>query len=275
MPVFEGLFPDHDKEIQDLLFDLNTFHSFAKFCLHSDTSLNILNDHTTNLGKSLRAFQKLCICYKTKELPKEVETRQKQKANKKKKDAAKGKGKHRADDDSSITVTSANNKSFNLCTYKIHALGHYVHFIRLFGTTDNYSTQIGELEHKRVKRFYTRTNKAFKYTLDCHLQERSADPRIPFQHSDPMQLTEPHLCYKISNDKSQWLNIHNFMNGNPSDPAVKLFLKRLKEHLFCRLAGLPESDNVTDEQWDMVKIKYNRMYKHKVLWVNYTTYDMR
>jgi len=144
MPVFEGLFPDHDRDIQDLLFDLNAFHSFAKLRLHSDTSLDTLDNYTTNLGKSLRAFQKLSTHYKTEELPKEVETRQKRKANKKKKAAAKGKGKRKADD-ASIEPTTANAKQFNLCTYKIHALGHYVRFIRLFGTTDSYSTQIVRL----------------------------------------------------------------------------------------------------------------------------------
>jgi hypothetical protein len=30
----------------------------------------------------------------------------------------------------------------NLLTYKLHALGDYVRSIRLFGTTDSYSTQI-------------------------------------------------------------------------------------------------------------------------------------
>ncbi len=33
-------------------------------------------------------------------------------------------------------------KLFNMCTYKIHALGHYVAAIARFGTTDNYSTQV-------------------------------------------------------------------------------------------------------------------------------------
>jgi len=33
-------------------------------------------------------------------------------------------------------------KLFNMCTYKIHALGHYVAAIARFGTTDGYSTQV-------------------------------------------------------------------------------------------------------------------------------------
>jgi hypothetical protein len=33
-------------------------------------------------------------------------------------------------------------KIFNMCTYKLHALGDYVASIWLYGTTDNYSTQV-------------------------------------------------------------------------------------------------------------------------------------
>ena len=38
--------------------------------------------------------------------------------------------------------SAAHPKPFNLATYKLHALGDYVHTIRLFGTTDLYTTQI-------------------------------------------------------------------------------------------------------------------------------------
>ena len=34
------------------------------------------------------------------------------------------------------------HKVFNMCTYKLHALGHYIAVIAQFGTTNNYSTQI-------------------------------------------------------------------------------------------------------------------------------------
>ena len=33
-------------------------------------------------------------------------------------------------------------KVFNMCTYKLHALGHYISAIAQFGTTDSYSTQV-------------------------------------------------------------------------------------------------------------------------------------
>jgi hypothetical protein len=36
-------------------------------------------------------------------------------------------------------------KVFNMCTYKLHTLGHYIAAIARFGTTDNYSTQMVDL----------------------------------------------------------------------------------------------------------------------------------
>ena len=38
--------------------------------------------------------------------------------------------------------SGARPKLFNLNTYKLHALGDYVHTIHMFGTTDSYTTQI-------------------------------------------------------------------------------------------------------------------------------------
>lgn len=49
----------------------------------------------------------------------------------------------------------------------------------------------------------------------------------------------------------------------------------MKEHLYCRLAGVSESEPVSDNQLDTVDVVLERMYKHKVLRINYTTYDMR
>jgi hypothetical protein len=37
------------------------------------------------------------------------------------------------------------SRNFNLCTYKLHALRNYVKNIWLYGTTDNYSTQVVSL----------------------------------------------------------------------------------------------------------------------------------
>ena len=39
-------------------------------------------------------------------------------------------------------ASGKNPKLLNLFTYKWHALGDYVHAIRLFGPTDGFSTQV-------------------------------------------------------------------------------------------------------------------------------------
>jgi hypothetical protein len=44
-------------------------------------------------------------------------------------------------------------KTFNLCTYKLHALGDYVATIARYGTTDNYSTQVVSYSVHKKKRY--------------------------------------------------------------------------------------------------------------------------
>ncbi|KAJ3963337.1 hypothetical protein EV361DRAFT_813461, partial [Lentinula raphanica] len=143
LPVFEGLFPAHDKEIRKLLFDLNSVHSFAKLRLHSDFSLNMLDNFITELGKSLRTFQKkVSPHYKTKELPKETSSRQRRRTA-----AAQRKGKQKANQNEE---NEPKLKLFNLSTYKIHVLGYYVRFIRFVGTTDGYTTQTVFLKYSLI-----------------------------------------------------------------------------------------------------------------------------
>ncbi|KAJ6538579.1 hypothetical protein B0H10DRAFT_1669333, partial [Mycena sp. CBHHK59/15] len=86
-------------------------------------------------------------------------------------------------------------KTFNMNTYKGHSLPDYPDTILFFGTTDSYSTQPvrifclshsiltifqGELEHRRVKRYYSRTNKNKATSQMTQLERReSALLKIP------------------------------------------------------------------------------------------------
>lgn len=45
-------------------------------------------------------------------------------------------------DNPEATPGGRKTKKFNLNTYKFHAMGDYVRSIRLFGTTDSFTTQI-------------------------------------------------------------------------------------------------------------------------------------
>ena len=132
IPAFEGLFPaEHDNIIRLLLFRLAEWHALAKLRLHTDDSLDRLDMALKALGRQLRRFQQFtCSAFQTTELPSEVSARQRrQEANSQSSSMG-------------AKMSGARPKAFSLSTYKLHALGDYVASIRLFGTTDSYSTQI-------------------------------------------------------------------------------------------------------------------------------------
>ncbi|KAG2081012.1 uncharacterized protein F5147DRAFT_783966 [Suillus discolor] len=126
IPVFDGLLPNnnHNKIIQDLLFTLAHWHGLAKLRMHSDLTLDILDTATTEVtcsddSRSLRHAK---------------EATRRSQVDKGKKTAGQAE-KLTADKPLHRTV------SFNLQTYKFHALGDYVSCIRRFGTTDSYSME--------------------------------------------------------------------------------------------------------------------------------------
>ena len=133
MPVFEGLFPsEHNQVIQMLLFQLAQWHALAKLWLHTDHSIKLLDEASQLLGGQLHKFQDFtCTAFKTKELALETAARWRDKACSL--DATSSK---------TSATSAAQPKSFNLATYKLHALGNYVHSICLFGTTDSYTTHL-------------------------------------------------------------------------------------------------------------------------------------
>ena len=59
-----------------LLFVLCHWHELAKLRLHTDTTLNIFETVTIDLGNLIRTFASdTCSCFATKELPREAEAR--------------------------------------------------------------------------------------------------------------------------------------------------------------------------------------------------------
>ena len=167
IPVFEGLLPkQHDQVIRRLLFEMATWHGLAKLRLHTETTVIDLENSTTRLGNILRVFQSdICPYYQTQDLPSEEAARGRRQAaaaakkstnqlstlpsNKLRpeadnpKESAKTKGKKPVKPPGKASMTKKGNKfrKFSLTTYKAHSFGGYAKAIRLFGTTDNYSTQ--------------------------------------------------------------------------------------------------------------------------------------
>jgi hypothetical protein len=139
------------------------WHGLAKLRMHSDLTLEILDQRTTDLGEQFRKFKaKVCNAYHTHELNREVDARSRRQTRESAKRVDKGKvgttvqrtavrkprtgtnakGKEKAvPEDLPKPQPLRRRKSFNFQTYKFHALGDYVTSIRHFGTTDSYSTE--------------------------------------------------------------------------------------------------------------------------------------
>ncbi len=119
MPVFEGLLPlMHNKIVLNLLFELATWHAFARLRIHTDSTLDIFQASTKSLTAAVRTFiWETCQFYATQELPKEtaahgrctaaLTAKQGMRSTKEKMSAA------------------PKGKKLNLETYKYHALTDY------------------------------------------------------------------------------------------------------------------------------------------------------
>ena len=115
--MFEGLLPEpFNGMLLRLLYKAAEWHALAKLRLHTDPTLDLLEAVTKEFGHLMRQFRdKTADEFNTIELPRGADAR---------------KGGSR----------SSKKKTLNLNTYKFHALADYVATIRLFGTTDSYST---------------------------------------------------------------------------------------------------------------------------------------
>ena len=111
------------------------WHSLAKLRVHTNLTLDIMDGVTSDLGAKLRAFQKeTCVAFPTQELKRERDARMRR-TNKSKATSSQAPAPTVRD------TLSRKKKTFNLNTYKLHALGDYTTTIRRYGTTDSYSTE--------------------------------------------------------------------------------------------------------------------------------------
>ncbi|PPR02756.1 hypothetical protein CVT24_002089 [Panaeolus cyanescens] len=302
MPAFEGLLPPpHDSLVLDLLFELATWHGLAKLRLHTTSTIAALDASTTRLGSTLRKFQNTtCFAYSTVDLPSEEASRTRRKAlalNKRTQPGATSstqalKGK-----------AASKRRQFNMSTYKLHALGDYVAMIKEFGPTDGFSTQIGELEHRRCKRFYTRVHKGsqhyamgiavhvsrerqvFNRTADTGAQmerpNKKRKPNLPIRSLPKQEVLSNSRAadhYQISDETRNPIRIKGFLAQHQGDPAIKGFFTQLRDHLLGRLMGLKydgDDEPFTNADRAAVTFRNDTMWEHMTMRINYTTYDMR
>ncbi|EIW53821.1 uncharacterized protein TRAVEDRAFT_131884 [Trametes versicolor FP-101664 SS1] len=96
----------------------------------------------------------------------------------------------------------------------------------------------------------------------------------------PLPPTNPLVHYAISNTSRLALGMRNWISKNRNDPAADNFIPLLRAHLLGRLLDLPPGEGggpgvFTDAQLDHIEVQNDRIYSHKVLRINYTTYDIR
>ncbi|KAI0261414.1 hypothetical protein BC834DRAFT_972687 [Gloeopeniophorella convolvens] len=281
IPIFEGLLPSpHNEIVLDLLYIMATWHGYAKFRLHTDTTLGIFETVTIALGKIVCRFANTtCEYYQTRELKCEISAQGRYEARV----AAKGNGTTR--------TTGSKAKKYKVHhTYKFHRLGDYPTAIQRFGTSDNYSTQTGELEHRRVKQFYARTNK-IQYTqqiahheqhkcllnsINTRLQAAQLAAQSSPQNDDSLPPTLLRQHHHIGESNREYDYVTQWAFDHHDDPAN--FIPRLQDHILSRLSGHAfdgDEHEYTNLECNTVSFVNDRLYTHKWLRVNYTTYNMQ
>ncbi|KAJ7016995.1 hypothetical protein C8F04DRAFT_1339278 [Mycena alexandri] len=280
IPVLEGLLPEpHNGILLSLIFTLATWHAYGKLRMHSSSSIGAFRNVTAEFSASARHFKRTtCKAYTTYELPKEQERRGRR-------DAAK--------DPNRVTASSAKVKNSE-CKHR-EVKGSCARTNRR-----NHSRQIAN--HERRQRLLRAINRhmataaASEAANAAAAAGESTQPPTPATPSpaaqrtavtdllqpqeDPLPRTPPRLHHHISESKRSWLDIYEFpaLLILQNDPAVPEFLPKLKAHLLSRLLGLPyDGDETEFSPQDLLNITImrDRIYSHKVMRVNYTTYDVQ
>ncbi|CAE6538191.1 unnamed protein product [Rhizoctonia solani] len=279
IPVFKGLLPEPlDTQVQRLLFTFAYWHALAKLRQHTSTTLAKLSDVTKQLGDKMRALKESTADLEIFETPREFSSRQRRAA-----------AKAQQSNLSEVVQVVRKRCELNLNTPKFHAIVHYVEIIRFFGTTDSYSTQTTELQHRKVKIQWERTNmkdavpqmvrigdigdtlRGIKDRLDQLQSTKPSDDGV--QLLQPNYIAIPNLAaYGIgqSERSEDAFNLPLWIHRNRQDFAVKFFIPLLKEHLLSRIPGMHQSSDL-----HKVTIQNDRLYSHATLQVNYTSYDVR
>lgn len=239
IPVFAGLLPDpHNAQVLRLLFVFSHWHSLAKLRIHTDDTLNIFESVTKELGNCIRSFtSKTCPNFATKELPREAGARIRRQVQQ-----SHSRPTHSRAIASHTQARQA--KGLNLQTYKLHALADYPAQIRIYGTTDSYSTQVvsarfflvcvlltfrtqGELEHRTSKSRFARTSRRSYVPQMASIERRQARihririKRAALHLADPV-LNKPDEHHVIGESQNFPEELTKFVQSNLEDPATRV-----------------------------------------------------
>ncbi|KAG2047193.1 hypothetical protein BDR06DRAFT_1032526 [Suillus hirtellus] len=279
IPVFDGLLPEpHNQTVMQLLFTMAHWHRLAKLQMHSDLTLNIMDQVTSTVGQQFRNFKAtVCSAYNTQELCQEAEARARCNVKRTAKRAVGQQGKQM--EPAISPKHTQRNKVFNFQTYKFHALGDYISTIRLYGMSDSYSSEPGELEHRSPKARYSRTDhKSFVKQLTCIECRQARIHHIgnKIVHRPHVEIAEmarsPDVHHHIGMTQKYPIHIGTYLRSHEGDPAIKNFLLKLKQHLLQHIHKLTD---ISSEDTNTIIIKDDHLYHHNIARFNYTTYDVR
>ena len=127
--------------------------------MHTDSTLGIMERLTVHLAQQMRKFtSETCPSFVTKELPRETESRRRREAQ-----GGPAKTVH------SPAPNVRRLKTLNLQTYKVHALGDYHNQIRMFGTTDSFSTQSVSFHYVVLRSLNDQTGRESSSTVSAKI----------------------------------------------------------------------------------------------------------
>ncbi|KAG9091927.1 hypothetical protein FRC06_000322 [Ceratobasidium sp. 370] len=250
--------------------------------------LQLLKGLTTKLGLALRTFAKLTEGLDVRETPQEYARRRKQYESSK---AAKSKQKPGKSAQEKTTDNGRRRCHLNLNTYKVHSLGDYVGNIEEYGSTDSYSTQIDELQIRRIKAQYERTNRRNEVeqmtrvsdicmvledidnALKWHI-EPDTSSRTDTEGMESLLSGDPYFIGQTDRSEDMIPSITLWADRQRCDDAVKLFTLQLKRHLLACFLGSRDHPDFSDDKLGQIQFQKGRMYRHRTLRVNYTTYDV-
>ncbi|CAE6469068.1 unnamed protein product, partial [Rhizoctonia solani] len=306
IPVFEGLLPAScEIAAQRLLFVFATWHGLAKLRLHTRDTLRVFKLLTTQLGDALRHFAHLTKDLEVRETPKEYARRRKQieaaKALTMTRRARHSKQPSTRPTDHTIAANSNELSSdgrhlckLNLDTYKAHSFPDYPRTIEEYGTTDSYSTQINELQNRKIKGQYTRTNHrnvveqmtrvgditAVLEDIDVQLKQvRAKALEGPLVETDTGTIDSlldgaPYSIGLKERSEDAIRGIPQWVASHQDDDATKFFIPQLKQHLLARILGTRNHPNFSDSELIHLRFYQDCMWRHKTLGINYTSYDV-
>ena len=102
--------------------------------------------------------------------------------------------------------------------------------------------------------------------------------QVPFAVEEPLAPCSPKEHTQISEEQSSSIHIRKLITQNRDDPSFTNFRALLDTHIFQRLEALegrPTTCSPTTEERRMIRIDKDTLWLHKVMRINWTSYDMR